>query len=67
MVSSKTSVNDIDRGYDFVAVEREKHGKEHIQPVQLMITQHQKGFFRDGIGTLSHARIMILDLKMTVR
>ena len=45
MAQSKVQLSRIEKGYEFVAIEREQHAAKDIQPVQLIITQQRKNFF----------------------
>ena len=68
MAQSKVQLSRIEKGYEFVAIEREQHAAKDIQPVQLIITQQRRNlFFGTSSPNLTQSRILILDNNMTVR
>ena len=68
MAQSNVLLSRIEKGYEFVAIEREKHGAKDIQPVQLMINQQKRSmFFGTSNVPLTQSRILILRLDMTIR
>ena len=69
MAQSSIVVQNIEKGYEFVAVEREKHNsKEMILPVQLLISQQKKNYlWGSSSQMITQGRILILTNTMTLR